>query len=127
MLFGAVIVPLAISEWTSTRIAFAVVWVAFWILATFAVYDVRRFWWATRSVTGVIFASYAGYLIYEWFFSNDPFVLSQSRAEASPRNALFGFFLVGLPCLYYTLFGRTTLKPDKETQTNVKRKTEHET
>ena len=105
--FGAVIVPLAIPEWNPVRIAFASIWVLFLLLAAFTVYDFRRFWWATRLVAALLAFSYAGYLVHEFFFSDDPFVLFQSRGEASPRNALIGFVAVGLPCLWYALFGHT--------------------
>jgi hypothetical protein len=37
---------------------------------------------------------------------------SGSRAESSPRNAILGFIVIGLPCMWYTIFGRFTLKDE---------------
>jgi hypothetical protein len=67
--------------------------------------------WAFRVLAGLIFITYLSYLIYEYFFSNAPFRLSGSRGEPSPRNALLGFIFIGIPCFYYSLFGRFTLRP----------------
>ena len=53
--------------------------------------------------------------IYEFFFSDTPFRLAKSRSEASPRNALLGFMIIGLPSLWYAVFGRFTCrKPEPE-------------
>lgn len=110
LLFSSIIVPLSIGEWTPARVAVAAVWSISCILGIFALYDARRFWWATRSVTATIFVAYAVYLIYEFVFDVKPFELVGSRSEASPRNSLLGFVIIGLPCLWYTVFGRFSFR-----------------
>jgi hypothetical protein len=55
----------------------------------------------------MIFVGYATYFIYEWFFSGRNF---QSNTAASPQNSLISFFIFGLPALWYTIFGRLTLR-----------------
>jgi hypothetical protein len=55
----------------------------------------------------MIFVAYASYFVYEWFFSGRN---SQSNAPASPRNSLIGLFIFGLPALWYTIFGRISLR-----------------
>ncbi len=67
--------------------------------------------WAFRILAGVVFLTYAGYLVYEFGFDDAPFKLLESEGEASPRNALLGFVIIGLPCLWFALFGRFTRKP----------------
>lgn len=74
---------------------------------TFALYDFRRFWWATRSLTGLIFVGYAGYVVYECFFSGRTF---GSDGPASPQRAIAGLLIFGLPALWYTVFGRFSLR-----------------
>ncbi len=113
LLLFAAIVPLAAEPRTPQAIAFSSVWVAFCLVAILVVYDYRRFWWATRAFTAVVFALSTSYLVYEIFFSEHPFVLFQTRGEASPRNALLFFISMGLPSLWYTLYGRTSLSPEK--------------
>ena len=103
---AAAIVPLAIEDWTPARVLFACAWAAFCIAAMLVLCDLKRFGWATRIVTAVLFVACTSYLIYEWFFTDHPFVLFQSRGESSPRNALLAFISVGLPSLWYTVFGR---------------------
>jgi hypothetical protein len=108
MVFGAAIVPLAISDWTPARVVFACFWVLFWVVAAFAVYDISKFKWAARVVAALIGIGCSAYLVYEVFFSDHPFVLFEPRSESSPRNALIAFFGFGLPALWYAIFGHTS-------------------
>jgi hypothetical protein len=117
VLLFAVLMPLAIEQWTPARVALMAVMecmclallAGFWFPARFGV-------WAFRGLAGAVFLSYTGYLIYEFCFSTTPFRLFQSRGEASPRNALLGFVFVGLPSLWYALLGRFTLRPPEPEQ-----------
>ena len=73
--------------------------------------------WAFRSLAAAVFLVYAGYLIDQFFFSDTPFRLAESRSETSPRNALLGFVIIGLPSLWYALLGRFTLRePQPESE-----------
>jgi hypothetical protein len=116
LLLFAVIMPLAIQKWTPTGVAILVV------LELVSIALLLGFWlpsrhrhWAFRGVAGLVFLGYGGYLIYEVLFTNMPFKLPQNRAESSPFNALRGLIFIGLPCLWYAVFGRFKLwtsKPD---------------
>ena len=58
----------------------------------------------------MIFVAYVAYFVHQWFFpgprrANDP---------ASPENSLMGLFVFALPALWYTIFGRLTLRKPKE-------------
>jgi hypothetical protein len=112
ILFAA-LMPFLITAWTPTAVAITVgieimclaLIAGFWLPAQFGR-------WALRVLAGLVFAAYVIYLIYEFFFSDTPFKVVEARAKASPRNALLGFIIIGLPCLWYSLFGRFTLRAE---------------
>jgi NADH:ubiquinone oxidoreductase subunit 5 (subunit L)/multisubunit Na+/H+ antiporter MnhA subunit len=118
VLLFAILMPLLIEEWTTTRI----VLMAGMELAAIAL--LAGFWlparigrWAFRTLAALIFLAYAGYLIHEFFFTDKQFKIVQNRGEASPRNALLGFIVIGVPSLIYALLGRFTLKaPEPEAE-----------
>jgi hypothetical protein len=107
----AVLMPFLIPSWTPTTVAITVgieimclaLIAGFWLPA-------RLGRWALRVLAGLVFLAYFIYLIYEFLFSEAPFKIFEARGKASPRNALLGFIVIGLPCLWYSLFGRFTLK-----------------
>ncbi len=102
-------VPLLLDDWNPTKAIVAAGWSACCILAVPAIYDARRFWWAARAVTAIIFACYLSYLVSELLLSGDSLAPTR-RSEASPFNSVVGFFVIGLPALWYTIFGRFTLR-----------------
>jgi hypothetical protein len=99
MLLGTVVVPLAMEPRTPGAIAIAAAWVLFWLLLLLVVYDHKRFWPATRLFTAVMFIGFASALVREVFF-----------AGPSPATAAWHFVSFGLPCLWYTLWGRETFR-----------------
>lgn len=74
------------------------------ILMILALYNPKRFHWAGRTATSLVFLAFLVYLIDEiasghsWHFG--------PRSEPSPLNALTGLLIIGVPCLRYTLLGR---------------------
>ncbi len=112
VLLFAILMPFLVEKWSliaivimaGMELACVSLLMGFWLSA-----KVSR--WAFRVLTGLVFLAYSVYLIYEFFFSKSSFRLIGSRGEDSPRNALLGFIFIGLPCLWYTLFGRFTLRP----------------
>jgi len=111
VLLFAVVTPLLVEKW-NLKLAVMIGGMEFLCVALLA-----GFWLPARigrlgfrCVGGGVFAAYAAYLIYEFFFSDTPFRLFESRGEASPRNALLGFVIIGLPSLWYAVFGRVTLR-----------------
>ena len=107
---GAVL-PSLVAGWTASRVIFVSSVEAFLLCLSLGLYDPRRFRWATRCATGVVFCAYLAYLVDEVFLSSKGAgVVSGNRAEATSRNAVAGFIAIGLPCLWYTIFGRFSLR-----------------
>lgn len=113
VLIFAISMPLIIEEWTLSRAAL-MAGIEFMCLSLLA-----GLWlpakignWAFRILAGSVFLAYASYLIYELFLSGAPFRLSGRRGEASPRNALLGFVIIGLPSLWFALKGRFSLRAE---------------
>jgi hypothetical protein len=102
-------VPLLLDDWNITKIIAATGWSACCILAIPAIFDSQRFWWAARGVTAIIFFCYLSYLITEAVLSGGSFTPTR-RSDASPYNSVIGFIIIGLPALWYTLFGRVTIR-----------------
>ena len=64
-----------------------------------------------RFVAGLVVIAYASYLIYELCFSGKPLTFEGRSSEASPKKSIVGFIVIGLPCLWFTVFGRFTFSP----------------
>jgi hypothetical protein len=112
LLLFALVVPLLMDRWTQIRVVTVVgmefmciaLLVGLWLPARFGR-------WAFRGLTGAVFLAYGAYLLHEFLLTDKPFRMFGSRGEVSPRNALLGFIIIGLPSLWFTLFGRFTLRP----------------
>lgn len=118
VLLFAVVMPLLVETWT-LKLGGMIAGLEFLCLALLAGFwlPTRMGRWAFRILAGAVFLAYAGYLIDQFFFTDTPFRLVESRAETSPRNALLGFVIIGLPSLWYALLGRFTLRePQPETE-----------
>jgi len=107
--------PFMIAEWNPSRVAMMAALSGGCFLGVFALYDARRFWWAARGVTGIVFCAYLSYLIYEVFFSGASFGPTR-RSDASPFNSVLGFIVIGLPALWYTIFGRFSFRKPVESE-----------
>jgi hypothetical protein len=62
--------------------------------------------WAFRALAACIFFQYLSYFVDEWFFGGHPLKLIESLGQPSPRNALLGLMIFGLPGLRYAVVGR---------------------
>lgn len=111
VLLFAVIMPLAIEEWTVSRVLLTVGMelMCFCLLAGFWL-PARIGFWAFRILAGMVALAYAAYLIDEFFFSNPPTTGARGRGSASPVSALLGFLVIGLPSLWFALKGRFTIR-----------------
>lgn len=106
---AAVGAPFLIRDWTPQKVALVGAASTACVLAIFAIYDARRFRLAARSLTGLIFLAYLGYLVEELVFTDKP--LQPTRhGEASPWNSILGFVVIGLPCLWHSVLGRFSLQ-----------------
>ena len=112
----AVGLPLTVDNWTPVKAMLTAAWSVGCFAAIFALYGARRFPWAARTVTGIIFLAYLGYLIDQLIFSGKPLEPTR-RSEASPWNSIVGFVVIALPALWYTILGRFSLrKPEAQTE-----------
>ena len=115
LLIFAVLMPLLVEEWTG-RITAMIALIEF-----MCVMVLLGFWlpprlgqWAFRGFAGAVFFCYAAYFIHEWFLTDKPFQIAERRSAASPRNALLGLSIIGLPGLWYAVMGRLTLRRERE-------------
>ena len=108
LLLFAISVPLMMDEWTLGRTLVVIGLSGAAVLYAGALAWPRRLRWAGRAVAGMVFVFYAIYAIDQWFFSDAPFRLAEVKSNASPRNALLGLLIIGVPALIYALRGRTT-------------------
>ncbi len=90
--------PFSIEKWDATRVAVVVAIDSVSLLLILALYDPKCFYWAARGVTALVFLAYVAYVIDELFVSGK--ALFQS---------LCGLVIIGLPALWYTLWGRFSL------------------
>lgn len=79
----------------------------FCILLAFTIYDAKKFWWAGRSLALLLFLLCAIYLSSQIFRGVQEKTLYPEGADTSSSvpNALKTFFLLGLPCAGYAIFG----------------------
>jgi hypothetical protein len=107
-------VGLLLDDWTPLKVILTAAWSVGCFAAIFALYDARRFPWAARTMTGIIFLVYLGYLIDQLVFSGKPLEPTR-RSEASAWNGIVGFIVIGLPAFWYTTLGRFSLrKPEAQ-------------
>ena len=112
ILFGVVLVGAVLARELVPALVSIVLIVGCLSMAVALIFPQCR--WAVRLVTGLVFVAYLSYLIYEWGFDQQEGIGHQSgRGQANPQNALLGFIIIGLPCLWYTVLGRFTLRPQK--------------
>jgi hypothetical protein len=100
----AVVMPLSITEWNVTRVILITVMDAAALLLVIGLYNTKRFWWALRGVTMIVFFGYLAMLIDE-LIHGDTTVKGLLRGE-SPLEVIKTFIGVAIPCLLYTLLGR---------------------
>ncbi|HEX8149516.1 MAG TPA: hypothetical protein VF591_20205 [Pyrinomonadaceae bacterium] len=113
LLLCAALLPFLVSEWTAARVIFVSLVEMFLFSLILGLYDPLRFRWATRCVTGVVFCAYLAYVIDEAFLSGKSAEGAYGgRAGLSPWKAIAGFIAIGLPCLWYTMFGRFSLRDE---------------
>jgi hypothetical protein len=99
-----ILTAVSTAKWSTQSIILVVGLDLLAVLLILALYSQKRFHWAGRAATSLVFLAFLAYLIDEiasghsWHFG--------PRSEPSPLNALLGLVTIGLPCLRYTLLGR---------------------
>ena len=96
----AVALPLFITRWTGTAFLMVSLSEVLLLALILALFDPRRFNWAARCVTAIVFCGCLAYAVDAIFFAGD------SADAPSPKNAVTALITIGLPCLWYTLLGR---------------------
>jgi hypothetical protein len=99
------IMNMVVAEWTPERVVIIALMDLLGALFVLGLYDPVRFHWANRIVCASVFLAYLSYVVNQWVFSDEPFRLFESKSNASPRNALLGLIIIGVPCLLYSLTG----------------------
>lgn len=108
LLFAAVMT--LTSDWASPVSTILVVACdAVSVLLILALYSPKRFWWAARGATAIVFLAYAEFLV-ETLLSPTRWRIGPPSSE-SPITALKGFSVIGIPCLLYTVLGRFGKRP----------------
>jgi hypothetical protein len=103
LLAFAVALPLLTSSWPLESILLVSVLSGTSLLLVLALYDLKRFAWAGRSATAIVFVAYVAFLVDE-IHKGDPWRFAP-RSDGSPLDALLGLVVIGLPCLRYTVTG----------------------
>ncbi len=98
LILFAIIMTLTVDQWSTERAILVVGADALALLLVLALYSPTRFWWAARGVTAIVFALYLAYFIDE--------VHNGNLFKNSWWHASDGLFVIGVPCLLYTIFGR---------------------
>jgi hypothetical protein len=107
LLLFLMLFPLVIDGWTLKRIGLAA-GIELLVLSLLAGYWLPEKYAriAFRIAAGLTFLAYVLYLIDKALFSKAPLTLTGSLGASSPRNAILGSIIIGLPCLWYSIFGR---------------------
>jgi hypothetical protein len=104
LLLFVVVMSLKVDSWSATSSLLILGLDACALLLILALYDLKRFWWAGRGVTGIVFVAFLAYFADE-IHRGQPWRFGP-HSEDTPLNALMGLIVIGFPCLRYTLVGR---------------------
>ena len=108
------VLPFLVRNWDAISIFWLTSIEILLVTLCLSLHNPVRFRWASRCVTAIVFCAYLAYLIDEVFLSGKNLMDSGNRSAASPANAILGFIAIGLPCLWYALLGRFTLRSANE-------------
>jgi hypothetical protein len=101
----AISTPTLVRSWTVERVLLVAGMSSAALLYAATLIWTRYLRLASRLVAGIVFAFYAAYAVHEWFFAGTRFRLLERPSVASPRNALLGLLVIGMPCLIYAMRG----------------------
>lgn len=109
LLLFAVGFPFWMAEWTLASIAAAVVFESLMLLLLPALYDPQRFRWAARAVAALVFCVTLAYFVAQLYARRQPPLQADGQAQPSLDNAMTALITFGLPCLWFSVFGRWRL------------------
>ena len=99
-----IVMPLSITEWTIAKVVLITVIDTAALLLVIGLYNTKKFWWALRGVTAIVFFAYLGFLIDELIHGH--ISLKGLLLGDSPLQVIKTFMGIGIPCLLYSLLGR---------------------
>lgn len=106
LILFAIAMPFLVMEWTLVRAVLIIALeVVAWLLVL-GLWNPRRFGWALRVVTAVVFGVCLTAIIDELFFNSEKFTFSEIFSGKASLGTLKGFAFLGISCLTYTLLGR---------------------
>lgn len=68
--------------------------------------------WCFRLVTAAVFSACLAFMISGFYVSKQSSTAARRANKQSPYEGLPAFLFIGLPCLWYTLTGRFSLRPE---------------
>ena len=104
----AIVLPLSIVKWTVVRAILVIAVDAAAILLVIGLYNTKRFWWALRGVTAIVFFASLAQLIDDLIHAN--FTLAGLLTVDSPVGIIRTFLQIGIPCFLYALIGKFSHK-----------------
>jgi hypothetical protein len=113
----AVVFPFMITEWTARSYFLVAIIEPMLVAFILGLLNPQRFRWATRCGTGLVFCLYLVFAINQVFLSGKSLGAGSGKGkpgELSPLRAIMGLIVIGLPCLWYTVRGRWSLKGGDE-------------
>lgn len=86
---------------------------AFCLLLAVGLGNPQRFRLLSRVITGLVFGLYLIYVLLEWrpWFAQGP--RHGADVLARPLRSITGMMVIGLPSLYWTIFGRFSMREPK--------------
>jgi hypothetical protein len=113
LLLFAVGLPFWIRARTLKSLALMLVLEAATLLLLLVLYDPQRFNWAARLTTALVFCLCLAFFISELWLSHQPRLKTGGGTDYSLETPLTALTSLGLPCLWYAVFGRWRLTRKK--------------
>src|SRR5947209_14591029 len=108
----AAVLPFFVARWTVTGFLVVSLVEALLLLLILGLFNPRRFKWATRCATAIIFCLCLAFAVDEIF--NGGKGSEGSGGVASTSKAITALLAIGLPCLRYALLGRVARTVEDE-------------
>jgi len=104
----AIVLPFSIVKWSVGRAIIVIGVDGAAILLVIGLYNTKRFWWALRGVTAIVFFASLAQFIDELVHAH--FTLAGLLTDDSPVSIIRTFIQIGVPCFLYALLGKFSHK-----------------
>jgi hypothetical protein len=100
------IIPIVVPEFNwKYIIGIVIAWIA-GVSLILGLFNPEKYSFCLRIVTGLVFVFYCIYALYELMEHYGILEGAESHNEPSPKSALLGLMVIGIPSLVFTIFGR---------------------